>query len=229
MAKTATDRVPRAGGRSGPPASAGGRRWVVPVVALAVVLLAGAVAIGASALGRNAGTDAAQPQRAPVTVTGEALPPMPSGGAADAAIGQPAPSLQGTTLTGEPITVPGAGKAKLVMFLAHWCPHCQKEVPILTDYLPDNTPADVELYSIATATDSSLPNYPPVAWLDREGWPVVTMADSESNTAGQAYGVTGYPMFVAVDAAGNVVARRSGELSTAEVQSMLDAAASGAQ
>ena len=80
MAKTATDRAPRAGGRSGPPASAGGRRWVVPVVALAVVLLAGAVAIGASALGRNAGTDAAQPQRAPVTVTGESLPPMPSGG-----------------------------------------------------------------------------------------------------------------------------------------------------
>lgn len=207
------------------PRAGGGRRWLVPGVSLAVVALAGLVAFGASALGRGAGQDAASPQRAPVTVTGAPLAPM-SDAAADPAVGQAAPVLQGTDLQGAAMTVPGPGRPKLVLFLAHWCPHCQKEVPMLSEWLVGgNTPAAVDLYAVATSTDSSRPNYPPAAWLEREGWPVATMADSGENTAGNAYGVTGYPTFVAVDAGGTVVARRSGELSLADVQGLIDLAA----
>jgi hypothetical protein len=59
---------------------------------------------------------------------------------------------------------------------------------------------------------SFLPNYPPSAWLEREGWTSPVVVDDRASTVGATFGVTGYPYFVFVDGNGRVAHRASGEL-----------------
>jgi thiol-disulfide isomerase/thioredoxin len=152
----------------------------------------------------------------PVTITGTALAKLPQSGD-DPAVGKPIPEAAGQAFDGSPVAIRNDGKAKLIIFVAHWCPHCQKEIPLLADYLKKNPlPAGVDLYTVSTGVVSNRPNYPPSAWLKKEGWTAKTLADSKEQDAADAFGLSAYPYFVAADASGNVVARTSGELSTGE-------------
>ena len=63
-------------------------------------------------------------------------------------------------------------------------------------------------------TSPNQPNYPPSAWLADESWPTPVLADSTDSAAAKAFGLPGYPYFVAVDRTGRVVARTSGEITT---------------
>ncbi|HEX6254847.1 MAG TPA: TlpA disulfide reductase family protein [Euzebyales bacterium] len=145
------------------------------------------------------------------TASGEALPPLAQGGS-DPAVGSDAPELTGQTLDGESMTIePGDGTPKAIAFLAHWCPHCQREVPTVTQWVEDGgLPEGVELVGVTTGIDRNRPNFPPQDWLEREEWPAETMVDG-NNTAAQAYGLTNYPYWVLVDGDGQVVLRWSGE------------------
>ena len=55
----------------------------------------------------------------PVQVDGDVLAPPPEGGEADSAIGTLAPTLTGTDINGDPITIGDDGRAKVVVFVAH--------------------------------------------------------------------------------------------------------------
>ena len=46
------------------------------------------------------------------------------------------------------------------MFLAHWCPHCQAEVPRLVSLAKGAQIAGVDLVGIPTNTTDQAPNYP---------------------------------------------------------------------
>jgi cytochrome c biogenesis protein CcmG, thiol:disulfide interchange protein DsbE len=158
----------------------------------------------------------------------EGAPLVQAAGGVDAAVGQPIPTVEGETFDGSAVRIGADGQPKVVLFLAHWCPHCQAEVPRLQTWLNDNgMPTDVEVVSVATSTTSTRANYPPGAWLRREGWSVPTLVDDEEATAAAAFGLTGFPFFVAVDAEGNVVSRASGELSIEQWEALLDAARTG--
>lgn len=148
---------------------------------------------------------------APVEVDGEPLPAV-GGGSDDPAVGELAPTLSGTSVDGEPMEIrPGDGPT-IVMFLAHWCPHCQNEVPVVVDWLDDGRlPDDVDLVAVSTAVSEPRGNFPPSEWLESEGWTVPTLADDDASTALQAYGLGSFPYFVALDADGRVVARVVGE------------------
>jgi thiol-disulfide isomerase/thioredoxin len=169
---------------------------------------------------------------AQVKIEGQKLPEMPSAAPgqappADPGVGQVVPSMSGQKFNGEPITIASAGKPKVVMFLAHWCPHCQAEVPVIVDHLNGQLPTDVDLYAVSTGVDKSRPNYPPGAWLRKENWPVPTMVDDPQGSAAEAYGLSGFPFFVAVDASGKVVDRASGELTTQQFDALLATARTG--
>jgi thiol-disulfide isomerase/thioredoxin len=141
---------------------------------------------------------------------------------ADPAVGTPTPELRGAGFDGKPIAVTHDGRPKLLVFVAHWCPHCQREVPLLVQHLRDRPlPAGVDLVAIATATTPDRPNYPPSAWLDREGWKAPVLADSSQGNASAAFGLPGFPYFVAVDARGNVAARTSGEISVDQFEQLV--------
>lgn len=208
------------------PSTTTARRFpIVPLVIAAVAVLGViALAVAMATGGGEAGDEVpGLEQTQPVTVEGEGLPPHGEG--TDPAVGQPAPTLEGRSFDGSPLTVGDDGRPKVLVFLAHWCPHCQAEVPRLADWLAENgLPSDVDVYAIATATDPRRPNYPPSAWLEREGFTVPTLADDEQGTAAEAFGLSSFPFFVAVDADGQVVARASGELTMEQWEDLLDQA-----
>lgn len=164
-----------------------------------------------------------------VTITGTPLAQFPESGA-DKAVGQTFPDMSGVKVTdSSPLSITNDGRPKVVLFIAHWCPHCQKEVPLISQYLAQNgMPAGVDLYTVATSTNETRPNYPPNPWLVKEQWPVKTIADNEKNDAASAYGVTGFPYFVVVGADGKVITRTSGELTMAQFQQLIDQAKASA-
>ena len=148
-----------------------------------------------------------------VEVAGDALPEY-SAEVADAAVGMTAPILTGKGFTGNTIvTSPGA--PTLLVFLAHWCPHCQREVPLLVQWNRDGlVPSGVDVIGIATSSDPASPNFPPSEWLAREEFPALwpVMTDSGEKTAAAAMGVSGFPFFVLLDSNGKVALRISGEI-----------------
>jgi thiol-disulfide isomerase/thioredoxin len=192
----------------------------------AIVGVALVVAVVASRGGPSAERSAAGLQETrPVTVSGSALPPLPGSGT-DPAAGLVAPTLTGSSFDGTPVAIAPDGKGKLVLFVAHWCPHCQREVPLLVDYLKTHgLPAGVELWTVATSTTDTRPNYPPSSWLQDVGWKAPVLADTADGTAATAYGLPGFPYLVALDKDGKVLARLSGEFPTATFASLAKAAA----
>jgi cytochrome c biogenesis protein CcmG, thiol:disulfide interchange protein DsbE len=156
-----------------------------------------------------------------VSVTGTALPAFPEGDVADPALGLPAPTVNGQNFSGQSESIAPGKRAMVLTFVAHWCSHCQREVPKLADWARGGTRNDVDVRVVATSTQKDLPNYPPSAWLAKEGLDAPTLADDAGGTAAAAYGLTAFPFFVAVDAKGDVVARASGELSEAEFDALV--------
>jgi cytochrome c biogenesis protein CcmG/thiol:disulfide interchange protein DsbE len=204
-----------------PPASRGPR---VPVVGIVLVLVAAlaVVAVLATRGGGGAGTgdEAGLAQVRPVQVTGAPLP-ADTDAADDPAVGMAAPALHGAGFDGSPVAVTDDGRAKLVVFVAHWCPHCQREVPVLVQWLKDGRlPASVSLYVVSTAVDRARPNWPPSTWLREAGLTAPVLADDAQGSAASAYGLSAFPFFTATDAKGKVVARDSGELTPAQLDQL---------
>jgi thiol-disulfide isomerase/thioredoxin len=187
-----------------------------------------ALAVGAVTDDADTVPDGIEQVRA-VTVSGTALPAYTGEGAADPAVNQAVPVVSGASFGGEPVTIGEPGEPQLVFFLAHWCPHCRNEVPVITEWLEDKgLPEGVRLWAVSTTASSGRPNFPPSAWLERENWPVTTMADDSDYSTFQAFGGDGLPYFVAVGADGRVVARASGELPVDELEALVAAARNGA-
>jgi cytochrome c biogenesis protein CcmG, thiol:disulfide interchange protein DsbE len=163
------------------------------------------------------------PLAASVTVDGEPLPPLEDPND-DAAVGMKAPALHGTDYAGQPTDiVPGAGGPMMIVFLAHWCPHCNAEVPVLLEWRDSGAiPPDLQIFGVSTAVSPDRPNFPPGQWLEDKGWEWPVLADDVDFTAGAAYGVTGFPGFTLVDADGNVSARGSGEISIDDLQELVN-------
>jgi thiol-disulfide isomerase/thioredoxin len=181
-----------------------------------VVLIAAVIAIGMSA-GKGSdnpdnGTAAAEYQ--PVTVSNPPLAPL-GDGANDAAVGQQAPALQGATFSGSAmsITPGGDSNSTMLVFLAHWCPHCNREVPRLVEWHDKGlVPKNLRVIGIATASRNDQAYWPPSEWITNLKWPFEVMADSETGQAAAAYGVDGFPFIAIMNSSGKVVARHSGEL-----------------
>lgn len=187
--------------------------WASPVVwVLAVVGMALVVTIALAVSGDD---DAPATNPAGETAFAEILDaPLPRLADPDPARGQTVPRISASTLDGERVTIPsGGGTARLYGFFAHWCSHCQAEVPVVAEWLNANElPAGVEVVAISTNVEESAPNYPPSAWFEREGWPTPVVVDDVGSPLAEGFGLPGFPYWVAADADGVVVARASTEL-----------------
>lgn len=215
----------RSGARPSGGQSAAGSNPLLKWLVVGVVALV-AVAVGVAFLaGRDAeqrAQDSGVLQVADVSIEGAPLPSF-DGQEPDPAMETEAPAFAATTFDGVEVSVlPGDGIAKVIGFYAHWCPHCQRELPRLAGWLAANElPAGVEVIAVSTAVDPGRGNYPPSAWFEEEQWPAVAVRDSESNEIGDAYGLRGFPYMVGLDADGRVVARVSGELNDAAWEFLL--------
>ncbi|MDJ0770368.1 MAG: TlpA disulfide reductase family protein [Ilumatobacter sp.] len=163
----------------------------------------------------------------PVDVIGDPLPPLPDGGA-DPARGAPAPVLVGEDFDGRTVRIDAvAAGPTMVVFLAHWCPHCNDEIPVINGLRDDGRlPASLNVVGISTSVAPDRPNFPPSEWLDRRDWQFPVMADGvdfDANTlvAANAFGVTGFPFVALLDADGTVAARWSGGLGADAILSLI--------
>ena len=65
---------------------------------------------------------------------------------------------------------------------------------------------------MSTSVDKTRDNYPPSAWLEREGWPYPTVVDNASQSAARAFGLRFFPTTVFVNSDGTVVLRVTGAI-----------------
>ncbi len=201
-------------------------KWIVLGV-VALVAVAVVVALLASGDAEDRAQQLSVPQVSDVTFEGAGLPGFDPA-QVDPAIGMSAPAFAATTFDGVEVSVqPGDGTAKVIGFYAHWCPHCQEELPRITEWLSDSpAPAGVEVIAVSTAVNDTRVNYPPSAWFEREEWPATVVRDSAESEIGDAYGLRSFPYTVVLGGDGTVLARWSGELSQDQWESLLTAAAS---
>jgi len=115
---------------------------------------------------------------------------------------------------------------KIIVFLAHWCPHCQVEVPKVTARLGTGSETDgVAWYGVATASNSTRDNWSPAAWLADAGFPAPVIMDDLNSSVLDAYGITSFPGWAIVSADGTIIARATGELPVAAVDALIVLAA----
>jgi len=194
------------------------------LIAAVVVAFVGAALLAAVVLGGNDdsedGNDAggSVEQVAEVSVAGDGLVPYPQGAtpgdpSSDPAVGVVAPTLTGTDFEGNEVEIGPDGAAKVVLFLAHWCPHCQRELPAAVELLnsPD-MPDGLSVYAVSTAFDDSRGAADPSVWFRTEDWQEPVIRDSASADAFSSYGGAGFPYAVYLDGDNRVLFRSSGEL-----------------
>ena len=105
------------------------------------------------------------------------------------------------------------GTAYVLAFVAHWCPHCQAEVPELVEWAnAGGLPDGVEMVAVSTAINPEAGNYPPSAWFNEEAWPGSVIVDDANATLLSTYGFRGFPALVAIDADGTVTGRVTGNV-----------------
>lgn len=149
-------------------------------------------------------------------IEGTALPPAPQSNAAvaeDPAIGRVAPEVTGVDFDDNAVSISHDGTPKAVVFVAHWCPHCQDEVPRVQNWLDSGGGVDgVEIVTVSTFATSGRSNWPPSSWLDREGWTSATIRDDSDSSTMISYGGSAVPYWVFLNGDGTVAFRASGGL-----------------
>jgi cytochrome c biogenesis protein CcmG, thiol:disulfide interchange protein DsbE len=196
--------------------------------ALAVVVVIAIVVAVVASGGSDDSASATKWETAPVQVTGTPLPDFDAAVSPDPAVGDTMPTIEGKSVfDGKPVTIEPNGKPQVVVFLAHYCPHCQAEVPRIVTLAKQGVFEGVDVTAVATGTTEEAPNYPPSAWLEREDWPFPVLADSPSGTAARAYGLPAYPYFVLVDADGKVAGRGTGEIPPDQIEANIEALKAG--
>jgi thiol-disulfide isomerase/thioredoxin len=198
-------------------------RWILIGGALGVVALAAAVAF--LTLGSSGGPP--EPAEQPLVITGAPLPDLPAQGP-DPAVGSTLPTMAGTGLDGQPMEIGPQGGARMIVALAHWCPHCQAELPMLVDMINSgDIPQGVTVVGLSTAIDELRGNFPPSTWFEREGWQQPTLIDDANSDGLHTLGLSAFPGFVFVNAQGQVTQRMTGEVDRATLIQSMDAIAGG--
>ncbi len=159
----------------------------------------------------------------PVEVTGEFLPQLENP-SADTAVGLATPIVEGQTFDGSALTVGGPTDGPtMYVFLAHWCPHCNDEIPELIELRDSGEiPPNVNIVGVSTAVTPDRPNHPPSEWLADRGWPWPVLADSPESTTFIAFGGSAFPFTVMADADGNVLARAAGSRPASDIEDWID-------
>lgn len=204
-----------------------GRGFIILIVA---IIAAGLFGVALLATNRGeARAELADSQTTDVEIAGDPLPPMTESGVPvnDPARGAIAPEFTGTDFAGNEVTIGADGRPKVIYFLAHWCPHCQTEVPLVQGMIDDGLqPAGLDIYAVSTSVDAGRGNFPPQYWLDDEGWTPPTIRDDADSSALISHGAGGFPYTVYLDGENRVLSRSSGGLDTATIGQLWELTAS---
>jgi cytochrome c biogenesis protein CcmG/thiol:disulfide interchange protein DsbE len=221
--KQATRKSPRSDGHR--PMSAGARRrenarraalrkrrlraYGIPAAVVAAVVLA-AVALSLSGTSNPKVTEL--PTTGPVTVAGRPR-------ATPIQIGERIPDFSANLLRGGQVRwADYQGRPTVLELWAPWCPHCQRELPVVSSVLAGYP--NVKLFSIVTAVDLH-PGPTPDGYLRSRGLTLATALDDENGTLGTALGLQSFPTVYFVDASGIVRQVSVGESSPEQIRANL--------
>ncbi len=159
----------------------------------------------------------------PLEIEGDPLPPFGSE-VDDPAIGMRPPTIFGEAPDGTGHTVSGdLADPTLLVFLAHWCPACNEELPVYAELASSGLlPENLNVYGVLTSITPGRPGFPPAQWLADGAWEfdtIVDMPDMDRGgefVASSAYGLTATPFTVLIDN-GVVIDRWSGVSSPSEI------------
>lgn len=194
------------------------RRWVTRTTGLAGVAFAAGLMALMTACGEPGEAAGLGVVRDP-EISGDPLPDY-TPTAPDSALGLPAPEIRGTDFDGRSVAIVNDGRMKVVLFLAHWCSHCQTEVPEVQAWIDGGgKPHNIDLYGVATAIEEEGSNYPPDAWLEREGWTSPVLVDTNDSVL-RAFGLTAFPTWVFINADGAVALRIGGAIGAEQLTAL---------
>lgn len=215
-----------AGDPAQPPRRRSAARFVFPAV-VAVVVIAAIAATLVFVLSRSDDDTAAattEPTTTRPRTTTTTRPGTTGTGGGDLSVsgtatpGEAAPQLSGTDMiTGQPVSLAAMrDRPTLVVFWAHWCPHCQKEMPVV-EQVANQQAGSFNVLTVATAIKAqpAQEQYSsPERFIETTSLTMPTLRDG-TNSASNAYGIEGFPSFYMVDTNGNLVGSASGELPAA--------------
>jgi thiol-disulfide isomerase/thioredoxin len=199
---------------------------VLPIVFVVLaILLAAAVAFSSG--GSQSDEDRIADTAGAPIVSGESLIPF-TDNPIDAAIGAAAPTVTGTDYQGRTVTIEHDGTPKAVVFLAHWCSHCQAEVPRVQAWLEETGGVPgVDIISVSTAYRPAQGNWSPEEWLNEEGWTTPLIRDDSDSSAYVSYGGGPFPYWVLLKGDGTVALRTAGEMGTDALAQLLQGLVGG--
>lgn len=143
------------------------------------------------------------------------------GAGADPALGRDLGTLAALEYySGGATTIDSAdGIARAYMVWAHWCPFCQEEMPVISEWHEANAASfeNFELVSVTTAIDETAEN-PLVPYLDEGQFPFPVLVDDDGSLS-RRLGVNAFPFWVFTAPDGTVIGRAAGfiELDDLEV------------
>ncbi|MBD5656581.1 MAG: TlpA family protein disulfide reductase [Candidatus Eremiobacteraeota bacterium] len=149
---------------------------------------------------------------------------------ASIAVGQKAPDFTVSTTNGPFNLKSAAGKPTLLEIFASWCPHCQREVPVLNKL--DATYKD-KIHFVAVAgspygLDSSSPETQAdvVAFMEKFNVTYPVAFDPELDVAGK-YLQGGFPTLVLIGSNGVIQSIRDGEIPASDLTAAVNASVAG--
>ena len=215
----------------------GGKGAVWATIVVVIALVAGVIVWAAKRSDSTAtpssstpagSTTPGLPDSQPVKVSGTVLEQFDSAKSPDPAVGVVAPVLEGKDFQGNPVVVDATKTGPVMLvFLAHSCLHCNREVPRLNTWKHSGqVPAELHVIGVTIAVSKTSPNYPPAQWISNKGWEWPVLADQSTGdgTAGiaaGAMGASGWPYFVIIGKDGKVKVRVSGEVEVTELQKIV--------
>jgi len=146
------------------------------------------------------------------------------------AVGQAAPAFQAATTNGPFDSSKAAGKPTMLEAFATWCPHCQREVPVLNSlYSKYKSKANIvgvssSPYGMDQQTPESQADV--VGFMQKFGVSYPIAFDPNLDVA-KKYLQGGYPTIVLIGRNGKILAIGSGEIPAADLQKALQAAIAG--
>jgi len=173
--------------------------------------------------------DAYEGEVGPVEVQGDSLPVHDASVSPDPAVGMTAPIVIGQDFDGNTVRIDAAKDGTtLAIFLAHWCPHCNREVPRINELRDAGAfPDDLNIVGVSTGISPDRPNWPPSEWFKDMDWTYPVIADGvdmqkQNFIAADAYGLDGFPFLTLIDSNGKVLARTSGEMEKEDLLKWID-------
>ena len=130
-----------------------------------------------------------------IELSGEKVKIMNPSTGIDTAAGKISPTIRYKLPNDEIYVTYPENNPTIILFVAHWCPYCQEEIPEVIKWIEEDGVLEkgLSVLLVVTSTDSSKPNYPPKDWLYNEKWQYPVIYDDSNNSIANYFGVQYFP------------------------------------